>query len=80
MITVTDPKSYIVIVNWNGWKDTIECLESVFRLRHDNFVVVVCDNGSSDGSMERIMEWSTGERSISSVSVELSSYTSRPNW
>lgn len=78
MITATDPRSYVVIVNWNGWKDTIECLESVFRLRHDNFVVVVCDNGSSDGSMERIMEWSTGGRSISSVSAELSPYSYPP--
>jgi len=25
------PKVAIIILNWNGWKDTIECLESVFR-------------------------------------------------
>lgn len=55
-------KVYIVIVNYNGWRDTIECLESVFRLEYASFRVVVCDNGSTDGSMERIMEWAeTGE-------------------
>lgn len=25
------PKGAIIILNWNGWKDTIECLESVFN-------------------------------------------------
>lgn len=70
--------TYIVIINWNGWKDTIECLESVFRLRHDNFAVIVCDNGSTDGSMQEIMKWSTGDRSISSASSEMGTYTYPP--
>ncbi len=50
-------KVYIVIVNYNGWRDTVECLESVFRLEFTRYSVVVCDNGSSDGSLERIREW-----------------------
>lgn len=48
---------YIVIVNWNGWEDTIECLESAFRSRYNDFRVIVCDNGSSDSSLEHIMAW-----------------------
>jgi GT2 family glycosyltransferase len=54
------PKVYIILVNWNGWKDTIECLESVFRLRYDDFRVLVCDNGSPDGSVEKILQWASG--------------------
>lgn len=50
-------KVYIVIVNYNGWQDTVECLESVFKLEFDSYRVVVCDNGSTDGSLERIREW-----------------------
>lgn len=50
-------KVYIVIVNYNGWQDTVECLESVFRLEFDSYRVIVCDNGSTDGSLERIKEW-----------------------
>jgi GT2 family glycosyltransferase len=71
-------KTYIVIVNWNGWEDTIECLESVFRLRHDKFAVIVCDNGSADGSMQEIKRWSAGDRSVSSGSGEMGSYTYPP--
>jgi len=26
------PKVSIIILNWNGWKDTVECLESLYRI------------------------------------------------
>jgi GT2 family glycosyltransferase len=52
---------YIVIVNWNGWRHTIECLESLLRLNADDFSVIVCDNGSTDGSIEKLKQWATGE-------------------
>lgn len=54
------PLVYIIILNWNGWKDTIECLESVFRNNYPNYRVVVCDNGSTDGSLEKIKAWADG--------------------
>jgi GT2 family glycosyltransferase len=51
------PKVQILILNWNGFQDTIGCLASVFSLDYPNFGVVVCDNGSTDGSLDRIREW-----------------------
>ena len=48
------PKVAIIILNWNGWKDTIECLESVFRIDYPNYQVIVVDNGSTDDSVEHI--------------------------
>lgn len=48
---------YIVVVNWNGWKDTVECLESLLLLEYPDFRIVVCDNGSTDDSVERLREW-----------------------
>src|SRR5437762_10906736 len=53
-------KVYIVVLNWNGWRDTLECLESLFRLEYPNFRVIVCDNNSSDGSIEKIQGWAEG--------------------
>ena len=44
------PPVYIVILNWNGWKDTIECVESCLKLAYDNATVVIVDNASTDGS------------------------------
>lgn len=51
---------YIIILNWNGWKDTVECLESIFRLEYDLYKVIVCDNASTDGSIEKIWQWVSG--------------------
>ena len=56
----TEPSIYIVILNWNGWEDTIECLESVFRNVYPNYRVIVCDNNSHDGSFEHIKAWAEG--------------------
>ena len=52
---------YIVLVNYNGWRDTVECLESLFRCAYTDFRVLVCDNGSSDGSLEKIADWAEGK-------------------
>ena len=48
---------YIIVVNWNGWKDTIECLESLLLLDYPDFRIVVCDNGSHDDSVIELQEW-----------------------
>ncbi len=54
------PSVCILLLNWNGWQDTIECLESVFRTTYSNYCVVVCDNGSTDDSMRRLKQWAEG--------------------
>lgn len=46
------PRVFIIILNWNGLEDTLECLESVFKLDYPNFRVVIVDNHSSDGAVE----------------------------
>jgi len=46
-----------VIVNWNGWRDTVLCLESLLALDDAPPRVVVCDNASSDGSITEMTNW-----------------------
>ena len=48
------PKVAVIILNWNGWKDTIECLESVFRNTYPNYKTVVLDNTSMNDFVKRI--------------------------
>jgi hypothetical protein len=72
------PKVYIVLLNWNGWRDTIECLESVLRLDYDSFRVIVCDNASEDNSLDRIAEWASGSLAAGCSNPELQSLTSPP--
>jgi hypothetical protein len=57
------PLVYIVILNWNGWGDTIECLESVFRINYPRFRVIVCDNDSTDNSLGHVKAWAEGRLS-----------------
>lgn len=47
----------IVLVNWNGWKDTVACLDSILGLRHPNFMVYIVDNASTDGSEQHLRQW-----------------------
>ncbi|HBL51761.1 MAG: hypothetical protein A3D24_01705 [Candidatus Blackburnbacteria bacterium RIFCSPHIGHO2_02_FULL_39_13] len=49
-------KVFVIILNWNGKKDTHECLKSVQKLTNVGFQlsVVVVDNGSKDGSVRSI--------------------------
>ena len=48
------PEVAVVILNWNNAPDTIACLASVGRLDYPSTYVVVVDNGSTDGSVDRI--------------------------
>lgn len=50
----------IVVLNWNGWKDTIECLESLQRVNYPDYYVVLVDNHSADDSLVRIREYCQG--------------------
>lgn len=52
---------FILVLNWNGWEDTIECLESIQRLNYMNYSVAVIDNGSTDSSTARIKDWAAGK-------------------
>jgi len=48
---------YIVLLNWNGWQDTIDCINSVYENIYENFRIVLLDNDSMDDSVERIQEY-----------------------
>ncbi|HEY5426201.1 MAG TPA: glycosyltransferase family 2 protein [Candidatus Tumulicola sp.] len=54
------PRVVAVVLNWNAWRDTIACVESLLESNCVPNRIVICDNGSLDDSVARLMEW--GER------------------
>lgn len=56
----------IIILNWNGATDTIECIESL-RYVQDDYFCVVADNGSEDHSIELIEQYFQKENIIHHV-------------
>lgn len=48
------PSIVVVVLNWNGGVETLQCLESLARARCPNCSVLVVDNGSTDDSLTKV--------------------------
>ena len=64
------PRVSIITLNWNGWEDTLECLESLYRITYPNYDVIVVDNNSKDESIEKIKEYAEGKIEVVSKYIK----------
>ncbi|AYD39334.1 glycosyltransferase family 2 protein [Clostridium fermenticellae] len=46
------PLIYIILINYNGYKDTIECVNSLKKINYNNYRVLIVDNASMNDSLE----------------------------
>lgn len=46
----------IILLNWNGWRDTLDCISTLQKLEHPNYKILIIDNASSDNSVAQIRE------------------------
>lgn len=60
------PNVSIVILNWNGWEDTIECLESLYKINYPNYDTIIVDNNSKNNSITKIREYTEGKIEVKS--------------
>ncbi|MGI4852795.1 MAG: glycosyltransferase family 2 protein [Janthinobacterium lividum] len=61
---------WCVVVNWNGWRDTLVCLRTLASQSLQPLHVVVVDNGSTDDSIEQLGAWmKTAESSPTTFSL-----------
>ncbi len=44
----------IVLVNYNGFEDTVECIESINKIKDTEYEIIVVDNASTDSSYEKL--------------------------
>lgn len=50
------PSVGVIVLNWNGTDDTLECLSSLARVEYPAFEVIVVDNGSTPSPRQRIAQ------------------------
>lgn len=48
------PEVHVILVNWNGWRDTVECVASLEGLDYPNVHIVIVDNGSTNDSLREL--------------------------
>jgi GT2 family glycosyltransferase len=51
------PLAAVIILNWNGWEDTIELMESLQQATYEPLFVIVIDNASTNNSVAHIEQW-----------------------
>lgn len=49
-----DPQVAVILLNWNGWQDTLECIASLREQSYRNMSIIVVDNGSTDDSLQKL--------------------------
>lgn len=72
------PKVAVVILNWNGFSDTIACLDSLLPNLPTSYQVIVCDNDSQDGSLTKINEWASGRADFLGQPDSIQNHAVRP--
>ncbi|WP_409405000.1 glycosyltransferase family 2 protein [Priestia megaterium] len=50
------PLVYIILLNYNGYKDTLECIASLENICYENYEILIVDNNSKDNSEAIIKE------------------------
>jgi len=49
---MNQPTVAIIVLNWNGIDDTVDCIDSLIGQSYENAKIIIVDNGSDDGSLE----------------------------
>jgi len=71
---MSTPKISFIIVNWNGWKDTLECLDSIAKINYPDYKVIVVDNGSIDESVQKLKDWLESNKSVMDYKLLINGY------
>jgi len=48
-----EPLVYIILVNYKGYADTIDCVNSLLKIEYANYKIVIVENASSDSDLFR---------------------------
>lgn len=43
-----------ILVNYNGYKDTLACVDSLLKIQYSNYKIIIIDNASTNNSVEML--------------------------
>jgi hypothetical protein len=64
-----EPLVCVIILNWNGYDFTAQCLESLQHISYPNYIIVIVDNGSTDGSVQKLHDRYDSKVDVVSLSI-----------
>ena len=56
------PTIAVIVVNWNGWRDTVKAYTSLRRSSYTGWRLTIVDNASTDGGHESVQRLATVDR------------------
>jgi GT2 family glycosyltransferase len=56
-MNISRPHISIILVNFNGWKDTIDCIKSLYKQTYNAFNLILVENGSTNESYHELSKW-----------------------
>ena len=70
MVAITSTSRVnIIILNYNCWDDSIDCIKSVLNSTYKDFQIFLIDNNSSNKSEEKLIQY-LSENSVNSLSLK----------
>ena len=51
------PLVSIILVNYNGMKDTVDCVKSIKENHYNNYNIIVIDNGSTEHTEDSMLQY-----------------------
>lgn len=60
----------ITVLTWNDWRNTVECLESIFQSDYAYFDVILINQGSDKFHTNKIYEWAENKIKINDEEIK----------
>lgn len=66
---------YIIVLNYNSWQDTIECLQSLLKQDYPHYKIIVVDNGSPNDSVTQLERWALATATVQGWHYDIIQYS-----
>ena len=61
---------HIILLNYNGYEDTVECIKSICKINYNNYKIILVDNNSSDGSQIELLKYLSQNEKVHFIQSE----------